>query len=220
MTQPFDVAAFQSQLTTASFGRDLRFHPSVGSTMDVARDAARNGAAEGTLVAADEQTAGRGRLGRTWVTPPAVNLASTLLLAGDGSNRAYPQIGIPEGHHFCTHHRNNEDLMSKVGKIDLYYMQHFARFLAKLEAKKDTDGHSILHNSMIVYGSGNSDGNRHTHHNLPIVLAGNGGGTLTPGRFMQMGGVPMSNLFLSLTDRMGVSGLERIGDSSGRVKTV
>ena len=145
---------------------------------------------------------------------------STLLLAGDGSNRAYPQIGIPEGHHFCTHHRNNEDLMSKVGKIDLYYMQHFARFLAKLEAKMDTDGHSILHNSMIVYGSGNSDGNRHTHHNLPIVLAGNGGGTLTPGRFMQMGGVPMSNLFLSLTDRMGVSGLERIGDSSGRVKTV
>ena len=80
MTQPFDVAAFQAQLTTASFGRDLRFHPSVGSTMDVARDAARNGAAEGTLVAADEQTAGRGRLGRTWVTPPAVNLASTLLL--------------------------------------------------------------------------------------------------------------------------------------------
>ena len=145
---------------------------------------------------------------------------STLLLAGDGSNRSYPQIGIPEGHHFCTHHRNNEELMSKVGQIDLYYMEHFARFLKKLETKKDTDGRSILHNSMIVYGSGNSDGNRHTHHNLPIVLAGGGGGTLTPGRFAQMGGVPMSNLFLSMTDRMGISGLERIGDSSGRVKAV
>ena len=141
---------------------------------------------------------------------------STLLLAGDGSNRSYPQIGIPEGHHYCSHHRNDEELMSKVGKFDLYYMKHFARFLNKLEAKKDADGSSILHNSMIVYGSGNSDGNRHTHHNLPIVLAGNGGGTLTTGRFAQMGGIPMSNLFLSMTDRMGVSGLDRIGDSSGR----
>ncbi len=145
---------------------------------------------------------------------------STLLLAGDGSNRAYPQIGIPEGHHYCSHHRNDHDLMEKIGKIDLYYMERFARFLKRLDAKKDVDGKSILHNSMIVYGCGNSDGNRHTHHNLPIVLAGAGGGTLTPGRFQQLGNVPMSNLFLSMTDRMGVAGVERIGDSSGRVMKV
>jgi hypothetical protein len=145
---------------------------------------------------------------------------STLLLAGDGSNRAYPQIGIAEGHHYCSHHRNNEDLMEKIGQIDLYYMEHFARFLKKLDAKKDIDGRSILHNSMIVYGCGNSDGNRHTHVNLPIVLAGGGGGTLTPGRYQQLGSVPMSNLFLSMTDRMGVNGIERIGDSSGRVTVV
>ncbi|MEO6244010.1 MAG: DUF1552 domain-containing protein [Opitutaceae bacterium] len=145
---------------------------------------------------------------------------STLLLAGDGSNRAYPQIGIPEGHHYCSHHRNNDDLMSKVGRIDHYYMERFAKFLKRLDAKKDADGHSILHNSMIVYGSGNSDGNRHTHVNLPIVLAGSGGGTLTPGRYTQLGGQPMSNLFMSLSDRMGVTGVERIGDSSGRVKAV
>jgi len=145
---------------------------------------------------------------------------STLLLAGDGSNRAYPQIGIPEGHHYCSHHRNDRELMEKIGKIDLYYMERFARFLKRLDAKKDIDGHSILHNSMIVYGCGNSDGNRHTHHNLPIVLAGAGGGTLTPGRFQQLGSVPMSNLFLSMSDRMGVAGVERIGDSSGRVTKV
>ncbi|MDP3069598.1 MAG: DUF1552 domain-containing protein [Opitutaceae bacterium] len=145
---------------------------------------------------------------------------STLLLAGDGSNRAYPQIGIPEGHHYCSHHRNNDDLMAKVGKIDRYYMERFARFLAKLSEKKDLDGRTILDNSMIVYGCGNSDGNRHTHHNLPIVLAGGGGGTLQSGRFVQMGGVPMSNLFLTMTDRMGVKGVERIGDSSGRVTGV
>jgi hypothetical protein len=145
---------------------------------------------------------------------------ATLLLAGDGSNRAYPQIGIPEGHHYCSHHRNDPDLMEKIGKIDRYYMERFARFLKKLDAKRDIDGRSVLHNSMIVYGCGNSDGNRHTHHNLPIVLAGGGGGTLETGHYRQLGGEPMSNLFLSLTDRMGVAGVERIGDSSGRIKAV
>jgi len=76
----FDLTRFHSLLKTERFGRNLIFEPSVGSTMDVARDAALHGAAEGTVAAADEQTAGRGRLGRSWVTPPAVNLASTLVL--------------------------------------------------------------------------------------------------------------------------------------------
>jgi hypothetical protein len=145
---------------------------------------------------------------------------STLLLAGDGSNRAYPQIGIPEGHHYCSHHRNDAALMEKVARIDVYYMERFARFLKRLDSKKDVDGRSILHNSMIVYGCGNSDGNRHTHDNLPILMAGAGGGTLNPGRYVKLGSQPMSNLFLSMTDRLGVNGLERIGDSSGRVTAV
>jgi len=145
---------------------------------------------------------------------------ATLLLAGDGSNRAYPQIGIAEGHHYCSHHRNDADLMDKIARIDRYYMDHFARFLKRLDAKKDIDGQSVLHNSMIVYGSGNADGNRHTHENLPAILAGVGGGTLNTGRHVNIGGKPMTNLFLSMTDRMGVQGLERIGDSSGRVTVV
>jgi hypothetical protein len=145
---------------------------------------------------------------------------STLLLAGDGSNKAYPQIGIPEGHHYCSHHRNNPELVDKIAQIDVYYMQRFARFLNKLNSIKDVDGRSVLHNSMIVYGCGNSDGNRHTHDNLPIVLAGAGGGTLNPGRYVKLGGQPMSNLFLSMNDRLGVTDLERIGDSSGRVTAV
>jgi BirA family biotin operon repressor/biotin-[acetyl-CoA-carboxylase] ligase len=76
----FDLTRFHSLLKTRDFGRNLIFEPSVGSTMDLARDAAAHGAAEGTLVLADEQTAGRGRLGRTWVTPPGANLLSTLVL--------------------------------------------------------------------------------------------------------------------------------------------
>jgi len=80
MSQRFDVTRFHSLLNTKAFGRNFIFEPTVGSTMDVARDAAQHGAAEGTVASADEQTAGRGRLGRTWITPPAVNLATTLVL--------------------------------------------------------------------------------------------------------------------------------------------
>jgi hypothetical protein len=145
---------------------------------------------------------------------------ATLLLAHDGSNRAFPQIGIAEGHHYCSHHRNNEELMEKIAQIDLYYMKHFSKFLQRLDQKKDIDGKSILHNSMIVYGCGNSDGNRHTHHNLPIILAGAGGGTLNTGRFVKANSRPMSDLFLSMSDRMGVNGLERFGDSSGRLSAI
>ena len=145
---------------------------------------------------------------------------ATLLLANDGSNRSFSEIGIPEGHHYCSHHKNNPELVAKIGEIDLNYMNHFARFLAKLEQTKDVDGKSLLHNSMIVYGSGNADGNRHTHDNLPVILAGSGGGTITPGRYAQYGSQPMSNLFLSLNDRLGVRGLDRIGDSSGRLSAL
>jgi BirA family biotin operon repressor/biotin-[acetyl-CoA-carboxylase] ligase len=77
---PFDPERFHALLTTESFGRSLTFEPTVGSTMDLARDAAAHGAPEGALVCADEQTAGRGRLGRTWITPPATNIAATLIL--------------------------------------------------------------------------------------------------------------------------------------------
>lgn len=80
MSQPFDLARFQQLLGTERLGRHALFEASVGSTMDLAREAARSGASEGTLAIADEQTAGRGRLGRAWVTPPALNLASTLVL--------------------------------------------------------------------------------------------------------------------------------------------
>jgi hypothetical protein len=145
---------------------------------------------------------------------------ATFLLANEGSNRAFPEIGIAEGHHFLTHHRNKQDMMDKVAEIDLWYMKHFARFLEKMDQTKDVDGNSLLHNSMIVYGSGNSDANRHTHVNLPILLAGGGGGSLTPGRFVNHGSVPASNLFLSMADRLGVQGQVRFGDSTGRIDSV
>ena len=73
---------------------------------------------------------------------------------------------------------------------------------------------------MIVYGSGNGDGNRHNHNNLPFLLAGSGGGSLSPGRYLKLKAQPMSNLYLSMLDRMGVSGVPRHGDSTGRIEGI
>jgi len=144
----------------------------------------------------------------------------TIMLGHDGDNRSLPEIGISEGHHDLSHHFQNEEKIQKLTEIDLWYATQFAKFLQKMEAKKDVDGKSLLHNSMIVYGSGNADGNRHTHSNLPVVLAGAGGGVLTPGRYVQHTSKPLCNLFLSLADKMGAKGLERHGDSTGRMGDV
>ena len=139
---------------------------------------------------------------------------ATLLLAHDGSNRSFDHIGISEGHHDLTHHQNRKDWIDKVADIDLWYAKQFARLLEKLKAVKDADGNSLLHNSMIVYGSGNADGNRHTHSNLPMLLAGGGGGALRPGRYVQHGSKPATNLFLGLARTAGVTRLDRFGDST------
>ncbi|MGZ8901475.1 MAG: DUF1552 domain-containing protein [Limisphaerales bacterium] len=145
---------------------------------------------------------------------------ATFLLAHDGSNRPFGEIGVFEGHHDLSHHQNREDWVGKVAQIDQWYARQFAKFLKKMEDTKDVDGNSLLRNSQIVYGSGNADGNRHTHTNLPLILAGGGGGTLTPGRYVKHNSRPASNLFLTMSDRLGVQGLERFGDSSGRLTNV
>ena len=145
---------------------------------------------------------------------------ATMMLGHDGDNRSLPEIGISEGHHDLSHHFQNEEKIQKLTEIDLWYATQFAKFLQKLESTKDVDGRSLLHNSMIIYGSGNADGNRHTHSNLPLVLAGHGGGALTAGRYVQHGAKPMCNFFLTLADKMGVQKLDRFGDSTGRLTDV
>jgi hypothetical protein len=144
----------------------------------------------------------------------------SLLLAHDGSNRSFDQIGISEGHHDLTHHMNRKDWIDKVADIDLWYVQQFARFLDKLAAAKDVDGKTLLDNTAIVYGSGNADGNRHTHSNLPVILAGGGGGHLQPGRYVKHGNKSICNLFLGLARNAGVTKLDRFGDSTGVLTNV
>lgn len=137
---------------------------------------------------------------------------ATLLLAYDGSNRSFPDLGITEGHHHMTHNQQNQDYVKHIARIDQFYMERFARFLAKLSTTEDVDGASLLDNSMIVYGGAIGDGNRHNHDNLPVVLAGGGGGKLHPGRYVQYPAQPMSNLFVTMLNHMGVE-VDQFGDS-------
>jgi hypothetical protein len=124
---------------------------------------------------------------------------------------------VPDPHHPLTHHRNNPEWIEKVAKINCLHTELFAYFLAKLKATPDGDG-TLLDHAMIVYGSGLSDGNRHTHENLPVLLAGRGGGSLKPGRHIGYPrGTPMTNLYLALLDRLGVQP-EKIGDSTGKLE--
>ncbi len=142
---------------------------------------------------------------------------ASFLLAHDGSNRSFKEIGVPDGHHSISHHRKDPELMEKLAKVDYFYSEQFAYFLEKMKAKKDVDGKSILHNSIVVWGSGLADPDRHRHEDLPIVVAGQGGGTVKTGIHTDLGqNTPMSNLYLSMLDRVGIKE-ERFGDSSGRL---
>lgn len=139
---------------------------------------------------------------------------ATFIMAHDGSNRPYPFIGVSEGHHDISHHGNDEEKKKKIAKINRFHVAQFAHFLEKLKSVKEGDG-TLLDNSMIVYGSGISDGNRHSHHDLPVILAGGGGGTLTTGRHIKYAkDTPMTNLYLSLLDRLEIP-CDRLGDSTG-----
>lgn len=140
---------------------------------------------------------------------------TSLMLGHDGDNRSYDFLGIPEGHHDLTHHQNKEDRIEKVEQIDLWYTQQFAKLMSRLESIEDSDGNSILHNSMILIGSGNADGNRHTHTDLPILLAGKAGGMLTSGRFVDYQHVPLSNLYLRMAQALGLEEIKEFGDSTG-----
>ncbi|MBC8001561.1 MAG: DUF1552 domain-containing protein [Opitutaceae bacterium] len=144
---------------------------------------------------------------------------STFMVAHDGSNRSYPFIGVSDGHHDLSHHGQNEDKKKKIAQINRFHVEQYAYFLNKLKGIKEGGG-SLLDNCMIVYGSGIADGNSHAHHDLPVLLAGRGGGTLTPGRHLKFPKeTPMCNLYFSMLSRMGV-GVDRFGDSNGKLEQV
>ncbi|PHS18695.1 MAG: hypothetical protein COA78_01545 [Blastopirellula sp.] len=139
---------------------------------------------------------------------------ASFMLAHDGSNRSFRDIGVSDGHHSLSHHRNDQEKMDKIQKIDTFYSEQFAYFLDQLKSVEEGEGQTLLDNSMVVYGSGLADANRHQHSNLPMIVAGKAGGALTPGKHLKLAGdTPASNLYLSMLDKMGIEE-ERFGDST------
>lgn len=139
---------------------------------------------------------------------------ATFMMGREGSLQSYPEIGVPDSHHPLTHHGGKADLVEKVAKINAFHLELFARLAAKLKATPDGDG-SLLDHSMFVYGSGISDGDRHTHDDLPVLVVGQGAGRLKTGRHVVVPkATPMTNLFLALLDRMNLPA-DPVGDSTG-----
>jgi hypothetical protein len=136
----------------------------------------------------------------------------TMMVGREGSTRTYPEIGVPDQHHPLTHHRNDSALIEKVTKINCFHVEQFAYFLKRLGALQDGDA-TLLDRSLIVYGSAIADGNVHSHADLPVLVAGGVKGN----RYVaHPAGTPMTNLYLTLLDRMGVR-QETIGDSTGQL---
>lgn len=141
---------------------------------------------------------------------------STMMMGREGSTRSYREIGIADGHHPLTHHQGNKDMLDKVCDINCYHLKLFAEFLRKLKNTKEGDS-NLLDQSLIVYGSGISDGNVHTHDQLPTILAGRGGNAVTPGRHLIFQReTPVCNLFATMIETIGVRP-EHVGDSTGRL---
>jgi hypothetical protein len=167
---------------------------------------------------------------------------ATFVVGHDGSNRPYPFAGVPQGHHHLSHHRGQPAALANLAAIDLFHTKQVAYFLNKMKSIKEGDG-TLLDNSMICFGAGISDGNQHNHDNLPLVIAGKGGGTITTGRHIVLDGgeeakaatakytlqgaatppktdgVPLANLYLSMLNRMGVKS-DSFGDSTGQLSAL
>jgi hypothetical protein len=140
----------------------------------------------------------------------------TFQLARETSTRTYPEIGVPDPHHPLTHNGGNPEMLAKVGKINAFHVSLFAYFLEKLKATPDGDG-SLLDHSLYLYGSGMSNGDKHDHVNLPILVAGGAGKTKGGRHIRYAEPAPLANLHLTLLDRAGVR-LDSFGDSNGKIK--
>jgi hypothetical protein len=141
----------------------------------------------------------------------------TFVLANEGSNRSYPFLSVPEGHHDLSHHQNDAKKLAKLREINTFHMKQFAYLLTKLKSIREGDG-TLLDHCLIAYGSGNSDGNRHNHDDLPILLAGRGNGTVKTGRHVKYPReTPLNNLWLSMLDRVDVR-VPTLGDATGRLQ--
>ena len=140
----------------------------------------------------------------------------TFMVGREQNARPFPWIGVNDGHHSVSHHQDNPEKIAAIAKINAYQVELFGYLLRRLHETPDGAG-SLLDHSMLLYGSGISNGNLHDHKNLPMLVAGGGAGKLEGGRHIRYAEqTPMANLLVGLLDRAGVQ-VDRFGDSTGRI---
>src|SRR5579883_1274335 len=145
-----------------------------------------------------------------------INRVFTFMMAREVSNRTYPQVGVPDGHHATSHHQNRPEKIEKLVKIQTYHISLFANYLKKLQSTPDGDG-SLLDHVVLLYGSNMSNSNLHNHFPLPNLVVGGAAGRMKGNRHIRCEDhTPMTNLLLAVLDKGGVS-LEKLGDSTGEL---
>jgi len=145
---------------------------------------------------------------------------ASFMLGRDGSNRAYREIGISDGHHSISHHQLDPEKVDKLIKIDELHVSMFAYLLEKLKSTPDGDG-NLLDHSLVLFGSSISESNIHTHDDLPVVLAGSASGQLKGNRHLVYSKeTPLNNLFLNMFDLAGIPHVDGFGDSTGRLSNL
>jgi hypothetical protein len=143
------------------------------------------------------------------------------MVGHETSQRAYPEIGVPDAHHPLSHHGGSAEKIEKLIRVNRYHTEMFAYYISRLRNTADGDG-SLLDHSTILYGSGMSDGNGHNHHNLPTMLVGGGAGTINGGRhinFPREKEIPVTNLFLDMLNKLDVP-LDTFGDSTSNLNVL
>ena len=140
----------------------------------------------------------------------------SFMMAREGSNRSYRSIGIADGHHSVTHHQNDPEKIAKTIKIDELHVKSLAYLVDRMDKTKDGDG-TLLDHSLLLYGSSISDGNAHTHHDLPLVLVGGAGCNIKGGRHIRYPKeTPMNNLLVTMLSKAGVDA-GTLGDATGKI---
>ncbi|HEX7236530.1 MAG TPA: DUF1552 domain-containing protein [Gammaproteobacteria bacterium] len=148
-----------------------------------------------------------------------VTRVASYIMAGEGTQRTYNHIGVPDAFHPVSHHANNKERIEKLIKIQTYHVQHFADFVDKLAKTPDGEG-SLLDHSMLLYGSNMSNSDRHNNYPLPNILVGGAGGALKGGQHVNLPEyTPFSNLLLTVVNKAGLE-MKSIGDSTGEIAGV
>ena len=146
-----------------------------------------------------------------------ITRVATFMKGVEASSIGYPQIGVPESHHIVSHHGNVPDTIAKYGKINGYHLSLFDDFVEKLRATPDGDG-SLLDHSLVMYGSGMGNGDKHDQARIPIMLAGSAAGRLKGGRHIaNPDPTPLANLIAGLGQVAGLD-LGKLENSTGTVE--